>query len=496
MLTSCAHRLLHATSKRIESLEQTEKDLQDKKKEREVELEKVKKDLENCRVDGIKQVAKAREEFAKSMDEMTKRYGTTEGQKNVEHEAMKIELKQLREQNKGRLQLEIELKLLQEQIVSDTKTKNVSVQELKQEINTLQDQCDNGNKMKDQLERSLKEEASESESLRQMKQQLESKLQESVSESESLCTTAKSLEVQVEDMKQDHLAQVETFRREKKELQDQIARNEKSSGVSVQELKQELETVRGLSHVNDTIKHKLETTLQEKQKIETTLQEESDSLRHSVESLEAQINTMKKDYSLQVDTLTLERNELCDKIISHEKASNKSIQDLEQEIESFRQLSSASDKTKGELESSLNKATSESESLRQTVKYLTSQVDNLKQEVGEAEEMKKKLKECEEKLELSLQRQSSLLEDNTKRILSSYSTKQLESSNNSDYDEVVQKLDKKVKSERVLRGELAQKKQMIGILESNEKHMEEHIASLEEQINKLVEDYEARLLEE
>ena len=455
----------------------------------------MKKELENCRVDGIKQVAKAREEFAKSMDEMTKRYGTTEGQKNVEHEAMKIELKQLREQNKGRLQLEIELKLLQEQIVSDTKTNNVSVQELKQEINTLQDQCDNGNKMKDQLERSLKEEASDSESLRQMKQQLESKLQETVSESESLCTTVKSLEVQVEDMKQDHLAQVETFRREKKELKDQISRNEKSSGVSVQELKQELETVRGLSHVNDTIKHKLETTLQEKQKIETTLQEESDSLRHSVESLEAQINTMKKDYSLQVETLTLERNELCDKIISHEKASNKSIQDLEQELESVRQLSSASDETKGKLEASLNKATSESESLRQTVKCLTSQVDNLKQEVG-AEEMKKKLKECEEKLELSLHRQSSLLEDNTKRILSSYSTKQLESSNNSDYDEVVQTLNKKVKSERVLRGELAQKKQMIGILESNEKHMEEHIASLEEQINKLVEDYEARLLEE
>ena len=55
-------------------------------------------------------------------------------------------------------------------------------------------------------------------------------------------------------------------------------------------------------------------------------------------------------------------------------------------------------------------------------------------------------------------------------------------------------IEKKTKNERALRGEMAQKKQMISILQSNEKHLEEHVASLEEQINKLVSEYESKLV--
>ena len=132
------------------------------------------------------------------------------------------------------------------------------------------------------------------------------------------------------------------------------------------------------------------------------------------------------------------------------------------------------------------------------VKELESQLDSLQQNKNEEiDDIKlsqaqwaKKVEDCEEKLEQSLSRHSVLLEENDRLKKSIEKT----SSNvSADYDELAKRLEKKSNNERILRGEVAQKKQMISILESNEKHLEDHIASLEEQINKLVSDYESRL---
>lgn len=49
------------------------------------------------------------------------------------------------------------------------------------------------------------------------------------------------------------------------------------------------------------------------------------------------------------------------------------------------------------------------------------------------------------------------------------------------------------KTEIQLRGELAHKRQQVAISESNEKHLREHITSLEAQIDKLINDYESKL---
>lgn len=49
------------------------------------------------------------------------------------------------------------------------------------------------------------------------------------------------------------------------------------------------------------------------------------------------------------------------------------------------------------------------------------------------------------------------------------------------------------KTEIQLRGELAHKRQQVAISESNEKHLREHISSLEAQIDKLINDYESKL---
>ena len=66
-------------------------------------------------------------------------------------------------------------------------------------------------------------------------------------------------------------------------------------------------------------------------------------------------------------------------------------------------------------------------------------------------------------------------------------------SSSEEYQELVKRLEKKIHNEKKLKGDLAAKKQMISMLETNEKHMEEHITQLEKQINTLVNEYEAKL---
>ena len=200
----------------------------------------------------------------------------------------------------------------------------------------------------------------------------------------------------------------------------------------------------------------------------------------------------------ELDAATRELKKLQEQIVSTETTSSKDSEMFIQQLSTLREQIDHDAKIKDSLESTLNKATSESESLRSLVKELESQLDSLQQNKNEEidniklsqAQWAKKVEECEEKLELSLSRHSVLLEENDRLKKSIEKT----SSNvSADYDELAKRLEKKSNNERILRGEVAQKKQMISILESNEKHLEDHIASLEEQINKLVSDYESRL---
>ena len=62
-------------------------------------------------------------------------------------------------------------------------------------------------------------------------------------------------------------------------------------------------------------------------------------------------------------------------------------------------------------------------------------------------------------------------------------------------NELKETLQQKTKNEIQMRGELAHKKQQMTIAESNEKHLQEHVTSLEAQIDKLISDYESKLEE-
>ena len=48
-------------------------------------------------------------------------------------------------------------------------------------------------------------------------------------------------------------------------------------------------------------------------------------------------------------------------------------------------------------------------------------------------------------------------------------------------------------TENALRVEMAQLRSEVARKKSNEKHLEDHVASLEEQINELVSEYESKL---
>jgi chromosome segregation ATPase len=65
--------------------------------------------------------------------------------------------------------------------------------------------------------------------------------------------------------------------------------------------------------------------------------------------------------------------------------------------------------------------------------------------------------------------------------------------NEQSLDELKTKHQDLVKSELKLRGELAQSKQLMTITQANEKLLEDHVASLEAQIEALVNDYETKL---
>ena len=61
------------------------------------------------------------------------------------------------------------------------------------------------------------------------------------------------------------------------------------------------------------------------------------------------------------------------------------------------------------------------------------------------------------------------------------------------YDELKLKVHEQLNNESRLRAELAQSKQLMNITQANEKLLENHVASLEAQIDTLVADYESKL---
>ncbi len=140
-----------------------------------------------------------------------------------------------------------------------------------------------------------------------------------------------------------------------------------------------------------------------------------------------------------------------------------------------------------ELDALVQEKTAEATSLQDKIKTIEAGIEELNQNrKREAEEREFKL---EEEKKLTAERLSAAEEENAelKDSLERCRCKE------SQLAELKQVLQQTKKTEIQLRGELAHKRQQVAISESNEKHLREHITSLEAQIDKLINDYESKL---
>ena len=163
------------------------------------------------------------------------------------------------------------------------------------------------------------------------------------------------------------------------------------------------------------------------------------------------------------------------------------------------------------LETNLQEAISESDTLRDLVNVLETKIVATKEDTSKevkqikinADQWRKKVAACEDKLKESLTRHSKLATENNQLSekltraeaviakLSANLSESMEQANG--FEEIAKKLEKSKKIEKVTRLEIAQLRSEIARKNSNEKHLEDHVASLEEQVNKLVSDYESKL---
>ena len=109
--------------------------------------------------------------------------------------------------------------------------------------------------------------------------------------------------------------------------------------------------------------------------------------------------------------------------------------------------------------------------LKTTLRELESKNEELEDKLAEAKSAKSYPSECTNC-------------DNVGKLLSE---------REKEFVELKVKLQEHSKIESTLRGELAQNKQLISITKANEKLLEDHVTSLEVQIDTLVADYEAKL---
>ena len=148
------------------------------------------------------------------------------------------------------------------------------------------------------------------------------------------------------------------------------------------------------------------------------------------------------------------------------------------------------------LNASLEEKAAEAVALEDKVKMLQAEVEkanerkssNESEWTRQCEEYTTKLKE-EKQLTVTKLSAAEKENDELTKSLEELRTKE------SELADVKETLKRNTKIEIHLRGELAHKKQQVTISESNEKHLAEHVASLEAQIDKLVSDYESKLEE-
>ena len=201
------------------------------------------------------------------------------------------------------------------------------------------------------------------------------------------------------------------------------------------------------------------------------------------------------------------KNEQCEAIKLQEDENKKLVQELETcRVDAIKEVTKLKDGFAENLAEIVEKSSCHEELLNKQLKQSEKQCESLTLELEERIHQIAAERESKQELELALKKnslelQESLMKEEKYSGITNENSElnrrlreaEKEIAHLKEYEELAKRLEKKVKSEKALRVQIAQLQSEVARKNSNEKHLEDHVASLEEQINELVSEYESKL---
>ena len=318
--------------------------------------------------------------------------------------------------------------------------------------------------------------------------ELKAELMEKASAAESLANTNKTLEVELRETKsllesteeesRNRNAQLKSALGSLKEMMEFVDDQRHENTQAVLALEIELEkSLQSKQQLNDDLKR----TIAASEVAERTMELQDAEIRRLTEELETcrsdsllEITAAKDQYNQKMDELTQAKAmevtesqslEMC-KVLELRVALEKKVH----EVDDLRQAVCKSEQKAADLESSLETRTDEIKADYEcALKKARDELDSCKLTKND---IAAELRASQEELKKTRSKSESI---------------------ESQHSELKREYENKSKKEKTIRGELAQKTQMLSIIQSNEKALQEHVASLESQIDRLVQDYETKL---
>ena len=370
---------------------------------------------------------------------------------------------------------------------------------------------------------------------RDLEQKLEHAEKESRSHKEELTSALTSLDEMmkyIETSREEHDDIIQSLEDDLSKALDVKHATENKMNELVEEMKTEYDVTKEKlikqteSSLAEYRKHTESSLAEYRRKIvelETSMHEkasEATSLHQKIQMLEAEIIQLKQSEAGERKSNNSKHREEYEEKLEEEKITRTKLEETVEKLRvterenaelkeslaeaRMRVCHDVEHKEQGEkiarLHASLQEKAAEATTLQDKIKALQAEVENLSQtltdekESNESEWARQRQEyeiKMEEEKQLTVAKLRAAEEGNVelKKTLEELRRKE------NQLNELKETLQQKTKNEIQMRGELAHKKQQMTIAESNEKHLQEHVTSLEAQIDKLISDYESKLEE-
>ena len=339
---------------------------------------------------------------------------------------------------------------------------------------------------------------------KELKQKVESVMKEALSQSEELTSALSTLDEMmkyIETSREESDAIIQALEDDLSKALDVKQSAEKNMTGIVEEMKKDYDDMKEKlmkqaelsADDHNRVILELEATIQQRTSEASSLQQKNILLETEIENGQKSYHNRDQNEELEEEKATMAK--LKDKArLAEEKLRAKEEENIELKeslVEArMRGCHDAEHKEQGEIIARLNCLLQEKEkevaSLQDKIKALQTEVESL----GESKESDWTKQREEYEIKLEGEKQAA-----EKEIVALKKSLDEIQGNETQLAQLKDELMQKTKAEIELRGELAHKKQQMIISESNEKHLEEHVASLESQIDKLISDYESKLEE-